>query len=1787
MSKLRVKAAGILLILLALSMDFTPHLLTIRVLAQESFEDFLSRLEGYLSDAIPPEAALIEECEYIIPDGFNASYAEMLWRDVGSVVSMGGSRENITSTLQKAACNSLQGNGVLLNISNPKVEKRGDGSVRVKIPVVSSEPLNYTHYNSTNVSILYETWNETLVKFYSVRNLTTLLNVTYRSLETNETLTRLIKPFLNASAMLGGNTVTHGLGLNVTVPEHSQELATVVPEYVREFTVLFPKYRIKVEVLEPVKLPNGSSWLADPSWWRPSFPIGSEVTITVCGIPNDPDAGYPYSKWIKEPLDAIVRIGSCEGFQVIGYDALHLTTFQPWGHFTLRAVEPGNHSIVLEAEGNAVFQDGSKAYDLPIKVLGSEHPCIEISILGVNGSTPGFVKLTFRVRNTGGSATKAWFFPTYIDWYTQLLDVLPSLWGWGPSYYLGVLPPGESVNYTYTCLLAKHAIVEVIILYGYPAGILVSNTYLYLNYAPPWVMWEDYLIAIPEYRDVPEHYDKLLAMIPVHEEKLNVTIPGYTCLMRIRLQSLGVNTFENMIRSMLNRENMTASFLLGETLLEGTIAPLSLTLPVLGIELEQGEKKPGEDVAKYVMERVEPLYGDSLLLSEDELCRLLGVSRSLLRRGIMPAEFNITFAYETWVNSSKILLNVTQFAAYNRTINDYIRENNLQGDLKIRWNKLTNATRFSEPSGEKGFLTLIYRPLATKGNGPLKSIQVRNYSGYNLSYRLKVSRYNILGYMPPLGQPLPPSIWENFSSPFRVTSLGDSVILASSLASNGYSHRVQLLYGSSVVAEAFFDLYPEPSPFWTGFWVGIREKAWGIILTTAILVVLAIPTGGGSLLAEAKAFLTSTLIPALMAVGVAANIMEIVEAYWAYDRMGKVANVLDNFSSRAMGNGYENSSSFFRSLGNKVRDSQNLIVGNTALDLLADLTVRDLFIAFGRENATEYEKGKAIGRVVGAALSFVVYASTYYRLFTEGPKLLSWQGKIKSFLRGVYNWVTPPLWDFGVTMGRFAVKEVAASLTLSEQNQRFKEYLNLIREDEASLSSAVGFTGKYLDNALDFSGRLGLSEKAFLSLLWVYGNGRMKLGDEAWSKFLNGIQDIGGDSRKCADEFLRWLYNAEDPIKIEQAVLEVTPRLTGLSTGELENMGKALAKVGDSFENGFKLFDTYFKTIELEQYGRGLANALAEAVSKNVEMLNIWSRAIDEGYPIYFREAPNTYLVPAPEDQSKIQGKVVYVYVLDQNTKDIITEGSRKLRPEGQKDFKFGKSSIKSGDELLILINKFTVEDFYNKYAVKDKIVIEDGNAYYVDINGKALKQLGPGVLDGYLDETYIDFQFKDLKGKAELEDVPEYRLRVSDSGYQMLIDSSGERNAVGRAELKTVKDDSSKIVAELLFVQTPEGPLRGIYLLSRSLPEGWKWCLRNEENVVPLESGQVKISIEDLFWRILDLQTYERLKVGLDNARVRVSAVFDTPSGKVARWTGSPNLNFMVPEEATALSKLYIVWADGFKYGVGDAIFKLSGGNVEICSSEDSITLQADYRLSLPTTGRTTLMVNLPFSGNFKPAFDICVDDSGNLVAKPTLKYVLQGEIQNSWDVSKYEYQQTYYITKGLQLDQVLIAYKEDGEKKVIGLTRLLPGDIEDIEHFIAVLHGEDYIEKMGGRIISCEVKDPQVGRIIDIVAEIKNEKVILEVKTGVEKSLGEGASEQPEKDIKLLLGKGKEKYEKAYYFFNEKPSGEGAIEYLKIIRRVYGEYPEVTGKVFIIIGENGNPVPPTDPSLDSYINK
>jgi len=1191
MSSLRIKVVSILLIVLLVVSEFAPQLLFTKVLAQESPETFVSRLEAYLKDALPSESEPIEEAEYIVPQGFNSSYAERLWRAVAPLISLGYSEGEIAN-ITKSLLSTNESKEVKLNLSGLAVERLRDGSVKLRIPLVENQ-LNFTYYNSTNIRILYKTWNESLVSYYRIRrrvpgvysyvikdlgtgkeykivsrvSIGTFSIPFYGMLEPSTVIERFYFPSYSEIGFWGASkwegVITYGIPV-IAVPGHYEDIKVAVPEQKTKFRVLFPSY-------DPLIL---IGWVVYTNISSTSINVGETLKILYEAIPVNIDPNL-------DQLNATLRLNASNAFKLLNSAERKLNNTSTSGEFDLEALKPGTYNITIEVEGNAILSSSEPPFNkvvYTVQVSSLPSPSVILVVKGMDTSILKVAKILLEVKNEGGSSAKS------IRIRVSGNNVEST------NREIGDLEVGEARDEEFTLRLLKQwSNVKVCAEYKDDSG----NPYLSEAYTT--VYTENYV--------VPEHYEEYTTIIPEHEEIRRVFVPGYEGYTHVRFYAFTLSQRVTVSAGWIYGAGSKDNYY-GGAELQAELFPCTPYGYELSVTKELSKEALEKTGVNLVLTRIEPVWEDLGVFEEENLTKFVGESLEQIEK--TPENYEATLVNRTWRAGSYVVLNSTEFEVYKLRMENFAK---VKGE-DFRWSfvKFTNATRVASSSNETS-LVLIYHPVKVRGSGPLRSIQVKNYANYNLSYRIEVEQFS----QPYLESPE----FSFFSKPLLVPAVGYNTTLASLNSQVEYIYIARLFLGSRLVAEATFSLTPETSPFWQGFWDGIKEKAPGIILSTAILVVIALPSGGSSILAEAQSFLASCVVPMLVGMSAAANLKEILEAWNAYSKMEVVANELHNISIRANSLGYKNFSLLVSGVENKIRESQKTLAIDTGLDILDLVAVRDFFVTFGNENSTEYEKGKAWGKLVGTALSLTTYVLVYYKFFSEGPKLLSLRGKIKSLLDGVYNWITPPIWDVGVMAGKLAASEVASSLILSEQNQKFKDYLGSAKEE--SISSTSKFAESYFNKALDLSENLELSERAFLGLLWVYENGAEKLGDEDWSKFLGNIEAVGSKNSKFADEFLSWMLSAEDPQELEKATVELTPKLTELEDEELNNLGKALEAISDEFENGIKLFNTYFQISDsYESLGKDAVEKISTVLLKNVESdgvkaLDAWSKAVENG----------------------------------------------------------------------------------------------------------------------------------------------------------------------------------------------------------------------------------------------------------------------------------------------------------------------------------------------------------------------------------------------------------------------------------------------------------------------------------------------------------------------------------------------------------------------------------------------
>ncbi|MEM4170051.1 MAG: hypothetical protein QXY99_08205, partial [Thermoproteota archaeon] len=523
------KLAGILLIILALSLELNRHAI-LRVATQA--EDFASRLENYLGKAIPDDL-LAEECEYVVPDGFNLSFAERLWRDFSLYVSAGCNTSELRSDVERLhnspLINTTLSNGgtITLNLSSISVDRSlEDGSVSVKIPIVSSMSLNYTRYNFTKAAGFYEVWNKTLVREYRLwRREQGWYVYTFEDLESNRSFTVVSKIWGEASKVenawleglrkLGGGAWNEPVrylpsfeytkwgclrtsGPVIAVPGHYEDVRVIVPQQKVNYKVLFPAY-------DPIII---EGWIIHVDVSSTSLSVGESLEASYLAEYCSPWGGGP------EPLNATLILEAPDAFEPLNGVERKLDDTHTSGIFRLKAIKPGSYNITLRLEGNAVFANtGSRMETHTVQITSPPAPSLSIEIVERDTSVLKHAKLVLRLRNSGGGPARN------IVLEATGRDIE------GVSKSLGSIEPGKTRDFELTLrLLQSSSLARIIVKYSDDDG----NPYL--------VGFET--IVSTETFWIPEHFEEYTVIVPEHEETLRVFVPGYEAATHIRFYAL-------------------------------------------------------------------------------------------------------------------------------------------------------------------------------------------------------------------------------------------------------------------------------------------------------------------------------------------------------------------------------------------------------------------------------------------------------------------------------------------------------------------------------------------------------------------------------------------------------------------------------------------------------------------------------------------------------------------------------------------------------------------------------------------------------------------------------------------------------------------------------------------------------------------------------------------------------------------------------------------------------------------------------------------------------------------------------------------------------------------------------------------------------------------------------------------------------------------------------------------------------------------------------------------------
>ncbi|MGB9760255.1 MAG: hypothetical protein ACPLZG_10555, partial [Thermoproteota archaeon] len=1125
----------------------------------ENIEDNIKFIQEQLEKGAPHEGPLLER-SYVVPEGMSAEEADKLWVAVAPFISLGCSEDelssiinNISSKLPKNVGNAIIDYSRLRIIKNKKT-----GEVYVEIPLIYSSELKLVQYNTTGANKLYKVYNVTEERVYRIiKKPEGFYKITYMDLETHKNTSVVTRLSLGAYSQYSlakdeegyfrpseWNMLTPGLSYAlVAVPGHYEDVKVVVPAQKRKFRVLFPAY-------DPLLF---AGWIIKTQASSTSLSVGEVFSInySAAAVHINPE---------ENPLNCTLLLSTnSSAFVPLNELTRHLNNSNTSGSFLLKTTTPGTYNLTLSIDGNAVFcidpwnpyNEKHRTYTLTVS--GALSPSISVALAEISTSFK-HTTLNVYLKNLGSDAYNI----------TLLLSGNVD----EAKKYIGELKAGASWNQSFTLRLRSAS-----------ASIRARVSYFDLE-GNPYIS-EAYITVVSKNYVVPEHYEEYTVVVPEHEETQRVFVPGYEGYTHVRLFSAmssvtatyriagkeitwGYGFAEPIVSSSSEgvKLEVRTSFLpiategfelelprTSEELTLQALSPLASTLP-------PGYRKPKLPV-KYVVLSIAPYVELNLTADEEkarEILKLKGYGK--INTSQVPEGYEVSLVSET-ITKLPVLISEEDYLRQQKLGWPRSGKSYLEDAHEVFWD--FNRTKVKVGSGN--LIRLIYQPLKFTGGELVKGLVLKNYAKESINYTIRVvnpsiSQGSFAFYSQ--GGARVEKAWSAF-----VKELSAIPISLVQVESKVGVVQVELLKDGRIVASIELDMSSEVSKFWSefwrGFWRGFSSKLPDIAVGLAIqgAVVAALMIIGP---AHPKLALVVTNFPILLAAGL--QIMRLgprLKEYFTevrpyYDNISKeylnVASLLRASNLTGLAAIAENKAE-------QIRSNEDRIGVDIVLEDLASLgfNLTDVLCLAGIVEASTEQKGESLGRIVGEALKVAVYASTIYivdKITSTYSKVESSTSSFDSFLKyikkGIYAYVTPPIWD-----AYFSLKGTIKGLI----------FLSIVSDVDDNIKKLVSFEGEenYEDKIkeLEKVGELGLdaaeaslNEEHSIKLLNVLAK-YYKCGGEDWeeeaSEFVKNLKAVSKGDLNFAIKIVDWL----DGLSGEQ-LADAIPKIRNIRYYEFSNV---------------------------------------------------------------------------------------------------------------------------------------------------------------------------------------------------------------------------------------------------------------------------------------------------------------------------------------------------------------------------------------------------------------------------------------------------------------------------------------------------------------------------------------------------------------------------------------------------------------------------------------------------------
>jgi len=736
---------------------------------------------------------------------------------------------------------------------------------------------------------------------------------------------------------------------------------------------------------------------------------------------------------------------------------------------------------------------------------------------------------------------------------------------------------------------------------------------------------------------VPEHFEEYTLRVPEHFEKRRVFVPGYEGYTHVKIyhpysafEIPGSFTigFEGIILEAEGVKVYTSFLPIADEGFELRVIPKNLTLNIYG-DVLVGPLIPVQGLqttvpVKYVVTSVEPAFEEKLV-REDEARSIFNVTGCGEIKA--PEGYEVTLASKrvvrkpVWVDTSTYWR--LQQEGFGR-----IREGCYwyEDGYREEWPS-SDVVCESTPFEREVFanrIVLVYHPLQEVATGSLaRGLWLRNYATQDIDYTITVEPVT-----------LPPSKPETA----RLKAGKASCKELSLLLFSNTTFWVRLRKDDRLVAELFLQRVVSLPPlvslqWWRGFSLGIIERSPRIAVNIMMLNFVAM--------------VPSELMPVI---GVTLGILKGIQVFNQRGELFNATMALKNLTAmgliyRGMADGYrlQNKDGFAavcQSLSEAFLSRAREVAEDLGLRLVLDVSLEDFKTALGWRRASEFEQGYAAGRIVGAIFEAVTYAATYAAIYHEvstardalnaagGAGEFSAAEVLKRFGKGLYAWVTPAIWDLaelGIKgaawlKGRLSLEDISKLILADRVSKEFGETVGKALETlpDGGVNIAKATSEIFSEVTMDKEVPKAVGE-SMLRILAKAGEGYAGRGDwdgkmldaaetivEAW-KSVEGLEAWGEGEEP--GRLLEWLEKIK-PDETDEAVKTLKGFAT-LSDEELEGLGEALARVGDSFEDGLKLFKTY---VGLEFYpssAKVKSCFLNQVEEYGIKAIEKWSQVLE------------------------------------------------------------------------------------------------------------------------------------------------------------------------------------------------------------------------------------------------------------------------------------------------------------------------------------------------------------------------------------------------------------------------------------------------------------------------------------------------------------------------------------------------------------------------------------------------